>query len=66
MSMDHIFLIHSSLDGYLGGFRVSAIVNSAAMSSGVQESISCTAIENKMMITKGEKRGGRAKLGIWD
>ena len=29
--MYHIFFIHSSVDGYLGCFRVLAIVNSAAM-----------------------------------
>ena len=23
-------------------------------------------IENKLMVTKGEKRGGREKLGAWD
>ena len=29
--MWHIFFIHSSVDGHLGGFHVLAIVNSAAM-----------------------------------
>ena len=24
-----------------------------------------TDIENKLMVTKGEKRGGRHKLGVW-
>ena len=28
----HLFLIHSSADGHLGGFHILAIVNSAAMS----------------------------------
>ena len=29
--MNHIFSIHSSVDGHLGGFHVLAIVNSAVM-----------------------------------
>ena len=33
--MYHNALIHSSADGHLGGFRVLAIVNSAAMNTGV-------------------------------
>ena len=33
--MYHMFLIHSSADGLLGGFRVLVIVNSAAVNIGV-------------------------------
>ena len=36
--MCHIFFIHSSVDGHLGGFHVLAIVNSAAVSIGVHVS----------------------------
>ena len=36
----HSFLIHSSVDGHLGGFHVLAIVNSAAVSNGIHVSFS--------------------------
>ena len=36
--MCHIFFIHSSLNGHLGGFHVLAIVNSAAMNIVVHAS----------------------------
>ena len=38
--MYHYIFIHSSVDGHLGCFRVLAIVNSAAVNSGIHVSLS--------------------------
>ena len=38
--MYHKFLIHLSADGYLGCFHVLAIVNSAAVNTGIHVSLS--------------------------
>ena len=46
--MYYIFLIHSSVDGYLGCFRVLAIVNSAVMNIGVHVSFEIVVLSRYM------------------
>ena len=50
--MCHIFFTHSSVDGYLGCFRVLAIANSAAISIGVHVSFRIT-VFSRYMPTSG-------------
>lgn len=37
--IDHIFFIHSSTDGHVGGFHVLVIVNKATVNMGAQRSL---------------------------
>ena len=46
--MFHIFLIHSSVDGYLGCFHVLVIVNSAAMNIEIHISFSIKVLSGYM------------------
>ena len=47
----HILFIHSSVDGYLGCFRVLAIVNSAAINIGVHVSFQIILLSRYMPIS---------------
>ena len=47
--MYHSFLIHSSVDGYLGCFHVLTIINSAAVNIGVHVSLSFESVLMRWM-----------------
>ena len=64
--MYHSFLIHSSADGHVGCFHVLAIINSAAMNTGVHVTLTlnsqalfcCT---NDVFLEREKKKGGGEK-----
>ena len=47
--MYHVFLIHSSVDGHLGGFHVLAVINNAGMNLGVRVSFSIRILSGYML-----------------
>ena len=59
--MCHNFRIHSSVDSYLGGFHVLAIVNSSAMNTGVYVSFSVI-IFSEYMPSNGIAEGNGTPL----
>ena len=50
--MYHSFLIHSSADGHLGCFHVLAMINSAAMNTGVHVSLSDLVSQESFDLTR--------------
>ena len=55
--MQHLFFIHSSVDGHLGCFHVLAIVNSAAMVFGVCVSFQIRVLIFSRYISRSEDSG---------
>ena len=53
-----VFFIHSSVDGYLGGFHVLSIVNSAAMNIGVHVSFQIRVFLFSGFVLRSEIDGG--------
>ncbi|KAF0886274.1 LORF2 protein, partial [Crocuta crocuta] len=53
-TINHIFLIHSSVDGHLVSFHVLAIVESAAMNIGVHVLLCISRVEYYMAMRNNE------------
>ena len=64
--MNHIFFIHSSVDGHLGCCHVLAIINSAEMNIGVHASFSDSVEWRDRVFTGIIEHAGRDNLVIND